>query len=373
MTSEATTIARALRRSPIYVAPSLVSAVPGPERLLAAIHACPVPVYAIVVPLITGGEWPDAQHLADAVHKRLGRPGVYLTLDDSSADRITAHEYGVDRDAIQATGAVDLDPAMDSASLTDRMIRGVQLMTSGQAKAEYDRQSKALDGRISSDRATSHSQGGSPLPYAAGGGAIVVAGLGALLVWRRRRMAGVRHASRPRPVVTSARTLAELRDRASSELVALGESLDDATGDSGLVQRALDAYSAAGKALDAARTVPDLAGVLVLADMGRDASSAARSGRAYEHSPLCFFNPLHGDATVAVSWRAVGGRDTLKVRACAACAKAVRARETPDVLLDGTIPYYEVDPARSVWATTGYGQFRDDLVQRVLRGDLRRA
>jgi hypothetical protein len=51
----------------------------------------------------------------------------------------------------------------------------------------------------------------------------------------------------------------------------------------------------------------------------------------------------------------------------------VRARKIPDVLKDGTTPYYEVDPARSVWTTTGYGQFRGDLVQRVLRGDLHRA
>jgi hypothetical protein len=68
------------------------------------------------------------------------------------------------------------------------------------------------------------------------------------------------------------------------------------------------------------------------------------------------FNPLHGD----------GGRERLT-------ARAVRARATPDVLRDGKTPYYEVDPERSVWATTGYGQFRGDLVQRVLRGDLHRS
>ncbi|GAB2873080.1 hypothetical protein GCM10027176_88260 [Actinoallomurus bryophytorum] len=41
----------------------------------------------------------------------------------------------------------------------------------------------------------------------------------------------------------------------------------------------------------------------------------------------------------------------------------MRARETPDLLREGATPYYEVDPERSVWATTGYGQFRGDLVQ----------
>ncbi len=369
MPSEATTIARALRRSPVYVAPSLASALPGPERLLAAIRSCPVPVFAVIVPLVKGGEWADSEHLADAVHARLGRKGVYIALGEDSADTIEAFEYGVDRGSIAAADAVNLDPAMDDASLTDRLLHCVGLITSGRARAEYDRRSKALDRRIGRETPRPESHDG--LAYAAdGGGVLVVAG--ALLIWRRRRMADVKRAARPRPVVTSARSVAELRERASAELVALGESLDAAEGDTGLLQGALDAYSAAGKALDAARTVPDLAGVLVLADMGRDASEAARHGRAHQHSPLCFFNPLHGDGTVAVSWRAVGERSRLKVRACAACARAVRARDTPDVLLDGTIPYYEVDPARSVWAATGYGQIRDDLVQRVLRGDLRR-
>lgn len=50
----------------------------------------------------------------------------------------------------------------------------------------------------------------------------------------------------------------------------------------------------------------------------------------------------------------------------------VRSCETPDFLLDHVgdreIPYVEAD---SVWAETGYGQFRDDLVERVLRGDRR--
>jgi len=32
------------------------------------------------------------------------------------------------------------------------------------------------------------------------------------------------------------------------------------------------------------------------------------------------------------------------------------------------VPYYEVDPSRSVWAATGYGQFCDDLIERVLAG-----
>lgn len=365
MASELSTIVAALRRSPVYVAPSLASALPNPQRLVAAIRSAPVPVFAVIVPLAAGGEWPDAEHLTGAVYKKLGRHGVYLALDPTND--IAAREYGVDRDSIEAAGAVNLDPAMDSASLTDRLTRCVGLITSGQAHAAYKKQTDALDGRIHDDRPEHH--GGHAGAYAlGGGGSAVVAAVAALLVWRSRRMRHRVH--RPRPALTTARSLDDLREHAEAELVALGEALEDAQGDADRLREALDAYSAAGKALDSARTVPDLAGVLVLIDMGRDASEAARGGR---FSPLCFFNPLHGDGPVAVRWRAVGGRERLTVRACAACARAVRARKTPDVLRDGTTPYYEADPARSVWATTGYGQYRGDLVQRVLRGDLDRA
>ena len=368
MASELSTVVAALRRSPVYVAPALASVLPGPERLLAAIRSAPVPVFVTIVPLVAGGEWPDTEHLSDAVHKRLGRRGVYLALDPTND--IAAREYGVDRDSIEAAGAVNLDPALDSASLTDRLTRCVALITSGQAARAYKKQSDALDQRIG-EHHPPRKHGGHAEAYAIGGGAgaVAVAAVAGLLVWRQRRMPRVR---RPRPALTTARSLDELRKHAEAELVALGEALEDAQGDAGRLQEALDAYSAAGKALDAARTVPDLAGVLVLVDMGRDASEAARGGRR-EASPLCFFNPLHGDGPVAVRWRAVGGRERVTVRACSACARAVRARETPDVLRDGATPYYEADPARSVWATTGYGQFRGDLVQRVLRGDLHRA
>lgn len=412
-------IVAALRRSPVYVAPSLAPALPDRRGLLAAIKSAPVPVFVTLVPLAAGGEWPDAEHLSGAVHGRLRRDGVYLALDPTN--ELVATEFGVDRDSFEAAGAVNLDPAMDSASLADRLTRCVELITSGGAHAAYKKQTDALDAQIRDDRRGQPQQHGGPVPYAVGGGGavVVVAAVAGLLVWRRRRMRRMR---RPRPVVTEARSFDELREHAEAELVSLAEMLakadparpaqaadgrpaqadggrpkkaDDRPGKTGSgrpekansrrtakadggrlgkadggerLAEALDAYGAAAKALDAARTVPDLAGVLVLIDMGRDLAEHPR--RAL--TPLCFFNPLHGDGPVAVRWRAVGGRERVNVRACAACARAVRGHEVPDVLRDGATPYYEADPARSVWATTGYGQLRGDLVQRVLRGDLRR-
>jgi hypothetical protein len=171
---------------------------------------------------------------------------------------------------------------------------------------------------------------------------------------------------------------------AQHEVITFGELLDETDLDTSrpeaaaALTRALDAYQAAGKVLDAARGIPDLAGVLVLVDRGRDALASAQSvaggGKEIPPSPLCFFNPLHGDAETTINWRPIGQRDRLRVQACRACAKAVRAHRTPEVLTarmgKQPVPYFEV--ADDVWAETGYGQLRDDLIQRVLRGDLRR-
>ena len=107
-----------------------------------------------------------------------------------------------------------------------------------------------------------------------------------------------------------------------------------------------------------------LAGVLVLVNLGRGGP------------PLCFFNPLHGPSARPATWRLIGTREQLRVPACTECLRAVSRHRPPAVLPDtvGTkhVPYLEADPERSVWAATGFGVLRDDLVDRILRGDLRR-
>jgi hypothetical protein len=135
--------------------------------------------------------------------------------------------------------------------------------------------------------------------------------------------------------------------------------------------QALDAYQAAGKVLDQASGVCDLAGVLVLTQFGRNAAEATQAARPVPKArPLCFFNPLHGAAGHEIRWRALGERETLDVHVCDDSSRAAAQHRLPDVLVDRAagqeVPYYEVDPEHSVWAATGYGQFADDLVQRIL-------
>jgi hypothetical protein len=136
-------------------------------------------------------------------------------------------------------------------------------------------------------------------------------------------------------------------------LVSLGEALEDARGDADRLRDALGAHSTAGKVLDTARTGRTWPGHRSLIDMGHDALEAPRGGRG--PIPPCFFNPVHRDGPAAGGGRRAASHRT---RLPHVRPLAVRARATPDVLRDGKTPYYEVDPERSVWATTGYGQFR---------------
>jgi hypothetical protein len=148
-----------------------------------------------------------------------------------------------------------------------------------------------------------------------------------------------------------------IRRRAQEAVIAFGEELRDAPPSEG----ALDAYQAATMVLDTAMSLADLAGVLVLVNIGRGGP------------PLCLFNPLHGLSARPVTWRLLGSREQLRVPACGACAQAITRHRPPEVLPDTVhkrhVPYLDVDPGKSVWAATGFGVFSDDLVGQVLRGD----
>jgi hypothetical protein len=148
-----------------------------------------------------------------------------------------------------------------------------------------------------------------------------------------------------------------IRRRAQEAVIAFGEELRNAPPSEG----ALDAYQAATMVLDTAASLADLAGVLVLVNIGRGGP------------PPCLFNPLHGPSARQATWWLLGSREQLRVPACAACAQAISRHRPPEVLPASVnkkhVPYLDVDPGQSVWAATGFGVFSDDLVERVLRGD----
>jgi len=394
-------IAADLRHSPLYVDPSLTSAFPAAARseILAALSKAPARVFVIAVPLVSGSQWTSAQQLADVVQNALGSPGIYLTLD-AGGDTVDAWTWpsdpqGIDAPPYHAADAADaanLDVAPD-APVWQNFLRAIQLIDSGRAQ-QADQAAQAALARSADAGASGSSPGGD-----AAGGAVLLAGAAAVPVTltviavrrRRRRRAGTRTGGEapaftpPRSVVHAAEAAAgaDLRDRAQRELLELGELLEQAgpagadgapaggpdEGDEDLA-RALDAYDAAGQTLDRAAGVPDLAGVLVLTQIGRCAAAAAQARQAGQPAPpapvLCFFNPLHGPAAETARWRARGEPAALQVRVCGACAAALAQRKFPDVLTSARgIPWYE--DAGTVWAATGYGQFSTDgLLQQIL-------
>ncbi|MFD9816457.1 hypothetical protein [Streptomyces sp. NPDC059080] len=387
-------IADALHRSPVYVDPSLDSAVGGAERqrLAERIHGTHLPIRVVLVPLVEGDSWGgDPAQLAEVVHDRLGSdPSIIITLGEFHDD-IAAREWPTGaHQAQQAAAAVFHQSDMEGAGTARRVERAIDIIAAGDGEKEYEKATADLnapapsttsDGPGAAEPSEHSKPSGSPVVRAV----TLVAGplllLGAVgLLWRRR--ARVRDLATPfalpRSVFAAARRAdeAELRDRAAEEVVRLGEEARAAQGDPQAVGRALDAYSAAGTVLDRARGVPDLAGVFALLAEGR-----AALGTEEAPLPLCFFHPLHGPAARFLPWRPLGRREELRVAACESCVRAIRSRRAPEVLTDRRgdrpVPYFEVDAAHSLWAATGYGSLLsgepdDSLAARVQRGDFTR-
>ncbi|ANZ16826.1 hypothetical protein SNOUR_17635 [Streptomyces noursei ATCC 11455] len=375
-------IADALRTSPVYVDPSLSSAV-GPDdqrTLVQKIRQSRLPIRVVLVPLVEGDNWGGKpEQLIEVVHERMGGGPAILIAPGHYPDDIEAREWPSDaHQAERAAASVFFDDAMKGAGLTKRISRAIDLIEAGDGNAEYERRTAGLGTSGGASPKKPAAQGTSPVVriVTLAVGPVLVLAAAWLLLRRRSRLRdfGTPFAM-PRSVFAAAHRADEegLRERAGEEVVRLGEEARAATGDPAAIERALDAYAAAGTVLDRARGVPDLAGVFALVAEGRAALSPARATL-----PLCFFHPLHGPATRRIPWRPLGRREQLRVAACDACLRAVRTRRAPEVLTDRLddrpVPYFEVPAEKSLWAATGYGSLLSgaSLAARVQRGDFTR-
>ncbi|MFC9680814.1 hypothetical protein [Streptomyces sp. NPDC056948] len=370
-------IADALRTSPVYVDEAYADAVPpSRQRQLAQqIRRTGLPIKVVLTPLTKGDAFDgDSGVLAGTVRDRLPdrRELVLITTDGDFADSLNGYEWPADthqtRDAVAAAGF--LDETRD-AGLADLTGKAVELVAEGKGTQRYEEATKDLDGSASPS-ATSDPGGSaasSAASYSVGSAWWLLVGVPALALAALAARGGIRSRKTapavPQLVFATARAAdeAELRRRAEAEVLALGEATQaaDLSTTPGL-QNALDAYAAAGTVLDEARGLPDLAGVLALAQEGQD----ALTGTDDTALPLCFFHPLHGRAALRTDWRPLGRRDRLDVAVCRQCADALRDRHAPEVLTDTdedgrTVPYFELPAERSVWAATGYGSLRAPL------------
>jgi hypothetical protein len=348
VSSDGRAIAAALRRDPLYVDPAYASALPTAKRaeLVRRIRRSPVPIYVILVPLVKGGTWQTSEQVTTVVRDHLGRDGAYVTFNTEFDDVFDVVRWGGTdderRDANDAGWAVSYEKRYKT--LATRLARCVDLIATGQGTETYAREQTRAFPPSPRPTPKPKPKPKNDLALPLGAAAVVVVAAGLWWLRRRRDRAAMEALKLPRAVFEAAGEAEEdeLRARAERDLVALGEDLPSEG-------RALDAYTAAGRTLDGARSTADLAGVLALVQIAR--------GRT-----PCYFDPRHGEGTISVTWRAPGTRPKHDVRVCAACAKAVRDRRAPDVVLDRGRPYYE---AATPWAETGYGQL-GDLVGRIL-------
>ncbi|MFE3456949.1 hypothetical protein ACFXKD_05330 [Nocardiopsis aegyptia] len=384
-------VVAALEESPVLVDPSFSGALPEDlaQEWGDRIEESGVPLRVLAVPLIEGGDWNgDPGVMAAAVHDRIGGDGHYLVLDGG---RLSGHDLTAEGGEAAGSafyGAATVSREMDyDAPAADQVERAVEVALSEDPEGIY---SAAEDQRERGFLDWYYSLGWGwatvsvLLPWIVA--ALALGGLGAgVYYWRRPR----RVPSLPQHAAFDNADRArrdDLSDRAGRELVELGERLsgavplageDDALG---ALQEALDAHAAARRIHDALPAEPelvDVAGVLVLLDMAEDhLERATRPAARRRSAPLrshCYANPLHGTDTKVTRWREFGGSRHVSVPLCGPCARAVRDRRRPTVLAarhDGReVPYFEVPAEESVWAATGFGALRGDLVARVLRGD----
>jgi hypothetical protein len=362
-------IANALRTSPVYVDEAYADAVPpSRQRQLAdRIRRTGLPIKVVLTPFTKGDAFDgDSDVLAGVVRDRLPdrRELVLITPDSDFPDSLRGYEWPADtHQADRAVAATGFLHEMRDAGLADLTAKAVDLVAEGKGEQRYEEAMRDLDRSAPPAKSGSESESDSGSGSGSGWtGWWPLVGVPVLALTALAARAVLVRSRKPSPafpqlVFATARAADEagLRRRAEAEVLALGEATrvaDVATTPD--LQQALDAYAAAGKVLDEARGLPDLAGALALAQEGRDALTGSPG------LPLCFFNPLHGRAALRSGWRPLGRRDRLDVAVCGACADALRDRRAPEVLTDTdengrTVPYFEIPARRSAWAASGYG------------------
>jgi hypothetical protein len=342
---------RALPTDPFYVHPEATDTVDEAQaaelqRRIAARDAGPM--YVAVLPRrVVDEAGGDENEVLRAIGRSIQRPGVYVLL---AGDEFVAG----------ATGGVGLEQGATGQIADDAFeVRGDE-GPAAVLREFIDRvaEAKAGGGEAPGDRDPgAGGLGGLGLLALAGGGA----GLFALSRSRRRRR-------------EMEAQVAELRENARDDLIALGDDVRALDLDVQMPQadprardelgRALELYDRANRLLDQARTPDDFAPIGEALEQGRYALAAARArveGREPpEHRPPCFFDPRHGPSTRDVEW-APEGYPPRPVPACEADAVRVESGAEPmsrEILAGGRrMPMYDAPAYFSPYAGGFFGGF----------------
>lgn len=352
--SRAAYVAAQLRRSPVFISPSLtrIASPAAVAALRRRVASMPYPTYVAILPQFT--EDPDTEtesQLIPLLRDRVGRDGLYVVADGSG--------YGLEAAAIGVRTKGDVGRAGLVAS--DGLPRGAGPLAEVDLALRHLATGYVPEFSLDEQRAAEDRLPWIVLAIATAVGFLVPVGavLAGPKAWARRRaLRAAREQAAAAGVGSGARI--DEPERAAAR----GEALDAVAGlaravaeDPAPADRALRAYEAASHVLS--RRAPDAVDLV-------GAATLARLGRAWLRDPAwrpCFFDPRHGRGDRATRWRR-GGQD-VTIPTCEDCAKALRRESEPQVLGDAGRPYYERD---TVWARTGFGALDDDVAEILLAG-----
>ncbi|MGW5212044.1 hypothetical protein ACWEQO_12760 [Streptomyces sp. NPDC004051] len=343
--TDLSTVAQALRESPVYVDPEArgILSESDAEALANKIEDADKPVLVAVLP----AGYPT-ENLFRNLRTETGITGLYgIRLGD------------------------EFDARADSSVLSRQGVQNLVTATqdAGDAKAQ-------LNDFV--DDALRNTGGSAPSSWSGGADGVSVGGLitaGALLaaggagvyaVSRRNRRRTMEHAEEQRAA------LEKLRVVVDEDITAFGEELDRLDfhpGEPGADDamradygRALDSYEQSKHLMDAAGRPEDVRAVTQAVEDGRFALArldARRAGRPLpERRPPCFFDPRHGPSVADALWQPPGGTER-EVPVCAADRARLADGHEPvvrEVDTDlGRRPYWEAGPAYGPWAGGYFG------------------
>ncbi|MGW8696545.1 hypothetical protein ACWGOK_06335 [Streptomyces eurythermus] len=347
------TIAQALRKSPVYVDPAARDQLPAntAEALAARIKRADKPLFIAVLPA--------------------GYPTAGLFTDLRAATGITGL-YGIrlgDRFDARA------DASVMSPTARQNLVRSVQGEDTKTQLADFtDRALLNMGGHApKSWGGTGDGVSGTALITTAA--VLVIAGAGAYTLVRRNRR---RREDEQRAALDRLRVVVD------EDITAFGEELDRldfqpaAPGADDAMradyEHALDAYDTAKQRMAMAERPEDVRGVTEALEDGRFSLArlaARREGRPLpERRPPCFFDPRHGPSVSDATWVPPGGAPR-QVPVCAADATRLADGRDPvirEVDTDyGRRPYWDAGPAYGPWAG---GYFGGGLLPGLLVGTM---
>ncbi|WP_261719518.1 hypothetical protein [Streptomyces sp. FZ201] len=343
--ADLSTVAEALRESPVYVDPAASDQLSASdaEALADKIEDADKPVFVAVLP----ADQPE-DDLFLKLRTETGITGLYAVRSGdrfgARADSSVMSSQGVENLVASVEGTDDVKAQLND--FVDAALRNV----GGSAPASWG-------GTATDD--------GVPVAGLVTTGVVLAAGgAGAYALVRRRRL---QHEEEQREA------LGKLRVVVDEDITAFGEELErldfhpgEAGADDAMrtdYEHALDSYEQAKRLMDAATRPEDVKAVTQALDDGRHFLAVLAARRAHrplpERRPPCFFDPRHGPSVEDVSWTPVGGA-TREVPVCAADKARLDDGLDPMIreVTTGTgarRPYWEAGPAYGPWAGGYFG------------------